>query len=113
MSDTKSGVQLDPKSVSPVLKTKINIILEQTFPYTLNRADFTVNATNITNPTYFRKMNVIGVDESNKVLTVMFGGAWSGLYQMIIRHKRPRLDSRRQCDFNKPHVYTVSGNYLV
>jgi len=87
MSDTKSGVQLNPTSASPVLKTKINITLEQTFPYTLSREDFTVNATNISNPTYFRQMNVIGVDEANKVLTVMFGGAWSGLYQMSIRHK--------------------------
>jgi hypothetical protein len=32
-------------------------------------------------------MNVIGVDNTNKVLTVMFGGAWSGLYQISIRHK--------------------------
>ena len=32
-------------------------------------------------------MNVIGVNDTEKTLTVMFGGAWSGLYQMSIRHK--------------------------
>jgi len=32
-------------------------------------------------------MNVIGVNDTTKTLTVMFGGAWSGLYQMSIRHK--------------------------
>jgi len=32
-------------------------------------------------------MNVIAVNDTAKTLTVMFGGAWSGLYQMSIRHK--------------------------
>lgn len=32
-------------------------------------------------------MNVIGVDNVNKKLTVMFGGAWSGTYQVLVRHK--------------------------
>jgi hypothetical protein len=54
MADKKSGVVLNPPTASPVLKTKINITLESTFPYALAREDFTVNATNITNPTYFR-----------------------------------------------------------
>ena len=31
-------------------------------------------------------MNVIGVNDTGKTVTVMFGGAWSGLYQMSIRH---------------------------
>lgn len=32
-------------------------------------------------------MNVIAVDEASKTITCMFGGAWSGLYQIDIRHK--------------------------
>jgi hypothetical protein len=32
-------------------------------------------------------MNVIGVNDTTKTLTVMFGGAWGGYYQMSIRHK--------------------------
>jgi UDP-N-acetylenolpyruvoylglucosamine reductase len=31
-------------------------------------------------------MNVIAADDATKTLTVMFGGAWSGLYQIDIRH---------------------------
>jgi hypothetical protein len=87
MGNKKSGVQLVPNTASPVLKTKVNITLEDTFPYTLAKEDFTVNATNITNPTYFRQMNVIGVHEATKSLMVMFGGAWSGDYLISIRHK--------------------------
>jgi hypothetical protein len=81
MTTTKSGLTLDPPSVNPTLKTKINITLEADFPYTLDdRKSFSVNATNISNPTYMRQMNVIGVDNTNKIITCMFGGAWSGLY---------------------------------
>jgi hypothetical protein len=87
MNDKKSGVVLVPDSASPVLKTKVNITLEASFPYTLAREDFSVNATNITNPTYFRQLNVIAVDESTKTLTCLFGGAWSGKYLMSVRHK--------------------------
>ena len=86
MDGAKKGLALIPNSASPTLKTKINITLEGTFPYALSKSDFTVNATNITNPEYFRQMNVIGVYESTKTIEVMFGGAWSGLYQISIRH---------------------------
>jgi len=87
MSTTKAGILVTPSSANPTLKTKINITLESDFPYTLDKNDFSVNATNISNPTYFRQMNVIGVDDSTKTLTCMFGGAWSGLYQLSLRHK--------------------------
>ena len=33
-------------------------------------------------------MNVIGVDDSTKTIICMFGGAWSGLYQLSIRHRQ-------------------------
>lgn len=87
MNDTKSLVTLDPPSASPVLKTKINITLEDAFPYTLEKEHFSVNATNISNPEYYRQMNVINVYNDEKKLEVMFGGAWSGEYQIDIRHK--------------------------
>lgn len=87
MSTTKAGILVTPPSANPTLKTKINITLESDFPYTLDKNDFSVNATNISNPSYFRQMNVIAVDDSTKTLTTMFGGAWSGLYQLSIRHK--------------------------
>jgi len=81
MTTTKAGIQLNPNSVNPTLKTKVNITLQADFPYALtDRKHFSVNATNISNPTYFRQMNVIALDETTKTLTCMFGGAWSGLY---------------------------------
>lgn len=87
MSTTKAGILVNPPSANPTLKTKINITLEADFPYTLDKAHFSVNATNVSNPSYFRQMNVIAVDDSTKTLTCMFGGAWSGFYQLNIRHK--------------------------
>ena len=54
MQNTKSGLELVPPSANPTLKTKINITLEGDFPYTLEKAHFSVNATNISNPTYMR-----------------------------------------------------------
>lgn len=88
MSTTKAGLLVTPSSANPTLKTKINITLEADFPYTLDKNDFSVNATNITNPSYFRQMNVIGVDDSTKTITCMFGGAYGGLYQLSIRHRQ-------------------------
>jgi hypothetical protein len=32
-------------------------------------------------------MNVIAVDDANKVLTVMFGGAYTGDYRISVRHR--------------------------
>lgn len=80
MQTTKAGITVTPDSANPTLKTKLDITLEADFPYTLDKAHFSVNATNITNPSYMRQMNVIGVTEATKTITVMFGGAWSGLY---------------------------------
>ena len=54
MSTTKAGLLVVPSSANPTLKTKINVTLEADFPYTLDKNDFTVNATNVSNPTYFR-----------------------------------------------------------
>jgi hypothetical protein len=104
MGNKKSGVALVPATASPVLKTKVNITLEDTFPYALAKADFTVNATNISNPTYFRQMNVIGVHEPTKSLMVMFGGAWSGDYLISIRHKAFGLID------NKDLLFVVGSN---
>jgi hypothetical protein len=104
MTTTKSGLQLNPPSANPTLKTKINITLEADFQYVLDKRHFSVNATNISNPSYFRQMNVIAVDDSTKTLTCMFGGAWSGLYQISIRHKEfGLLDT-------KGLVFTVGSN---
>jgi hypothetical protein len=60
-----------------VLKTPIEIQLDTNFPITLNKEDFSVNATSLTNSTYMRYLNVIGVNDTAKTITVMFGGSIS------------------------------------
>jgi hypothetical protein len=77
-----------PSSVSPVLKTKIEIQIDENFPFTLTREDFSVSVTKSDDSTKIKQLNVIAVDDSTKKLTVMFGGARSGKYQFNIRHKQ-------------------------
>jgi len=104
MATSEATQALTPASANPTLKTKLNITLASSFPYTLSKSDFSVNATNITNPSYFRQMNVIAADDATKTLTVMFGGAWSGLYQINIRHNVYGLLNTTD------HVLTVGSN---
>lgn len=86
-SDVKSSLALLPPSASPVLKTKITVQMVTDFPFELIKEDLSMNATSIEDPTYIRYMNVIAVDDALKQFTVMFGGAYSGLYQISIRHR--------------------------
>jgi hypothetical protein len=75
-----ASLLLNPASASPVLKTHIVISLESTFSPTLAVGDFSVNATSQSDPTYKKLMNVIDVNDADKTLTVLFGGAYSGDY---------------------------------
>jgi len=90
-SETKQGVTIIPDNASPVLKTLIEIKLEDTFPYALDKNDFTVNLTSKTNSTIVKRMNVVSVTESNKTLKCMFGGAESDTFGVSIRHKNNGL----------------------
>jgi len=87
-NEIKSGVSITPNSASPVLKQNVTIQLESDFPYTLSRDDFTVNATSETNSSYVRYMNVIDVDDANKQIVCKFGGAYSGKFNIRIRHAK-------------------------
>lgn len=87
MSNVKSSTTISPSSASPVLKTRITVSLESDFPHTLDRADFSINATSTTNSSYVRYLNVIEVDDAEKTLVALFGGAESGQFQVSIRHK--------------------------
>ena len=80
------ATQLTPSSASPVLKTKLSITIDDRFTDTIRVEDFSVNATSRTNTSYIRYMNVLEAHPSNKTIVVMFGGAWSGIYDVAIRH---------------------------
>lgn len=73
-----ASLDLNPSSVSPVLKTPIEIQLDSDFPYDLVASDFSVNATDITDATYTRYLNVMSADNEAKTIRCMFGGALSG-----------------------------------
>lgn len=61
--------------------------METDFPFTLARGDLSINATSTTDETYIRYLNVIEVNDTEKTFVAMFGGAYSGEYQISIRHK--------------------------
>jgi len=95
---------ISPSSASPVLKTKLTLSLDSDFPYTLDKSHFTVNATSTTDAKYIRFMNVLSVDDTNKKLVVIFGGAKSGSFQLWIRHKAYGLID------TKDRILDVSGS---
>ena len=117
------GINLNPSSVSPVLKTPIEIQIDTNFPYTLNKEDFSVNATSLTNSTYMRYLNVIRVNDTAKTITVMFGGSIS-IYsplQIQIRHVLTGLiestglilDVNTYVDSYSPKIGSIYGGTLL
>lgn len=61
--------------------------METDFPYTLVKEDLSINATSTEDSSYIRYLNVISVDDDAKQFTAMFGGAYSGQFQIHIRHR--------------------------
>jgi len=53
-NEFQSTSTVTPSSVSPVMKTNVTIQLDATFPYTLAKEDFSVNATSTSNSSYIR-----------------------------------------------------------
>jgi hypothetical protein len=90
---------MSPNSMSPVLKGEIMFYLESNFPFELKEEDFSFNATlkelsSQVSPYYrqnqntrVRKLAVTAVDDAAKTVTVIFGGAYSGTYNIAVRHK--------------------------
>lgn len=122
-NDVQKGRDLNPSSVSPVLKTPIEIQIDTNFPYTLNKEDFSVNASSISNPEYIRYLNVIAVDDDAKTITVMFGGAESkyGPFKIWIRHSVTglvessglELDVNTYVDSYSPTTGSIYGGTLL
>jgi hypothetical protein len=50
----EAATAISPSSVNPTLVSDLTLTLQDSFPYTLNRDDFTVEAFNVSNPTYRR-----------------------------------------------------------
>lgn len=91
---------ITPSSANPVLKTKVTIKLDDSFPVALDRKDFSVSAVSKEDTTYVRLMNVIKVDEATKSFECMFGGAKSGVFDIVIRHSKYGLLDTSKLVFN-------------
>lgn len=85
-SSVSTSTSISPNSVSPVLKTDITVQLDSNFPFTLAATDFTINATDQNNATNIRYLRPVSVDDTSKTFVAKFGGAWSGVYDVSIRH---------------------------
>jgi hypothetical protein len=121
------------------LKTPIEIELDPNFPYALKAEDFSVNATstNDYNPetkqdapgTYIRYLNVLSVrtegsienNDVKKYIRCMFGGAYSGMFLISIRHKHyglldttdMLLDVSSKVTAVSPKVGSIHGGTLM
>jgi len=85
-SEMHQVVTMVPTSSSPVLKRPITFTITDTFPYTLAKEDFRVTAISQDDPSYIKYLNVISVDDAAKSFTAMFGGAYSGMFDIEILH---------------------------
>jgi hypothetical protein len=120
-TEVKGTLSMNPSSVSQVLKTNISIKLDSTFPHTLKKEEFEVNATNKTNSTYIRFLNVVAVDDTTKTITALFGGAWSGKYSIQVRHSlfglvdtsTLELDVSTHVDSISPSKGSIYGGTLM
>jgi len=86
-------VALNPPEVSPIALRTIDIELDSTYPETgMTKEDFkvilvpvTLELTHLTiNNEGIRPLNVIAVDTTLKKITVKYGGAYSGLYDLVV-----------------------------
>lgn len=80
---------IDPSSASPVLKTRLTITIDDDFPFPdAEASQFTVNATSVDDSTYIRYLSVLSLDftDDAKTMEVMFGGAYTGVFDIAIRH---------------------------
>jgi hypothetical protein len=82
----KNTLSLVPASASPVLKTKLTVTLESSFPHALNKADLFMWVTNKANSSIVKYVNVVSVDDSAKSFEAMFGGAESGVFDVHVKH---------------------------
>jgi hypothetical protein len=85
-NENESTLTMTPMSVNPVLKKFINITLDSTFSPVLKAGDFEVSIHSKHDLTYSKRMNVVRVDDSTKLLECKYGGALSGDYSVRIHH---------------------------
>ena len=61
----------------------------------MNKKDFSAKIVNSLDSTKFNLMNVIAANDTEKTITFMYGGAWSGIYNLSLRHNQYGLINTR------------------
>ena len=76
---------------------------------------------NSSDSTKFKMMNVIGANDTAKTLTFMYGGAWSGIYNLSLRHNQYGLINTKGLQVTvgsnitliSPNVGSIYGGTLL
>ena len=71
--------------------------------------------------TIFNMMNVIAANDTAKTLTFMYGGAWSGIYNLSLRHNQYGLINTKGLQITvgsnitsiTPKVSSIYGGSLI
>jgi len=61
----------------------------------LNKKDFSAIIVNSSDSSIFKQLNVIAVNDTLKTVTFIYGGAWSGKYNLSVRHSQYGLINTR------------------
>lgn len=75
---------IEPDSYSPVLKRNLTIYMDENFDDTLEVDDLKVNLIQQEDSTIVKACNVIDVDNDVKSITVRYGGAYGGMYDLEV-----------------------------
>ena len=73
---------MSPASVSPVLKSNIDIVLSAEFHDQLNVDDLSATLIKDDDPTFTKQLYVVSVDQTSTSARIKFPGAWSGEYRI-------------------------------
>jgi hypothetical protein len=88
-----SALSMSPTSVSPVLKSEVDIVLSADFADILTREEFQVRAVSSEDESVSISMYVMSVDPANIAIKAKFPGAKSGSYRILIDSAtRARVD---------------------
>jgi IPT/TIG domain len=87
-SEPTQVTSISPNAVSPVLKTLLTIRVTN-YPSTLDKNDLEVRVESRGTPQIVRAINVVevGVDGSDQIIKVKFGGSESGVYDLKVRSR--------------------------
>ena len=96
------------------MKTIINLTISDDYSLPLQREDLEVTLISQSDPAKTKRINVIKVDPDNKIITLKYGGAYSGIYKVEVYSKRYGLFDTSNITFEAigevTSIYPNSGS---